>query len=305
MPIHSSLFFVNRVQFPPAAYYKLSRICSFHSHVKLSCANSQRLQKMLCVVNKFQQWDLDRKFEPALGSLVLLLWELNASSAKQQPGIRISMQEMYCTIEALCNCIREINDMLNTVVQIVKKKEKKASSPSGHTSLWHERISDQCPHSIESLTFSWAEPESISNGISSVHAALKWHIIHRLQQRQQDTTPTFCSQSKPHCYVLFSLLWDPLPDQQINMARKMGLKERKNGWWRGNFQGREGVCEKKGKKRTRESFHLWPINAEEHLLYKSEGPARLDISPPLRCPGYPAPCHIHPRSLRRIPATLR
>lgn len=29
----------------------------------------------------------------------------------------------------------------------------------------------------------------------------------------------------------------------------------------GSIRGREGVCEK----RTREPFHLWPINAEEHL----------------------------------------
>lgn len=42
----------------------------------------------------------------------------------------------------------------------------------------------------------------------------------------------------------------------------------------GYIQGREGVCEK----RTRESFHLWVINAEEHLHYKSEGLARPDIS---------------------------
>lgn len=51
----------------------------------------------------------------------------------------------------------------------------------------------------------------------------------------------------------------------------------------GYIQGREGVCEK----RTRESFHLWPINAEEHLHHKSEGLARLDTSsllPRIPCP---------------------
>lgn len=54
----------------------------------------------------------------------------------------------------------------------------------------------------------------------------------------------------------------------------------------GYIQGREGVCEK----RTRESFHLWPINAEEHLHHKSEGLAKLDTSsllPRIPCSMFP------------------
>lgn len=51
----------------------------------------------------------------------------------------------------------------------------------------------------------------------------------------------------------------------------------------GYIQGREGVCVK----RTRESFHLWPINAEGYLRHKSQGLARLDTSsllPRIPCP---------------------
>lgn len=51
----------------------------------------------------------------------------------------------------------------------------------------------------------------------------------------------------------------------------------------GYIQGREGVCVK----RTRESFHLWPINAEGHLHHKSKYFARLDTSSPL--PRIPCP----------------
>lgn len=47
--------------------------CNRHQSFVLNSANSQQLQKNLCAVNKFQPWDLDRKFEPALSSLVLSL----------------------------------------------------------------------------------------------------------------------------------------------------------------------------------------------------------------------------------------
>lgn len=53
-----------------------------------------------------------------------------------------------------------------------------------------------------------------------------------------------------------------------------GSKREKKWEWRGTFRvGR--VFDK----RTRESFHLWPITAEEHRHHKSEGLARLDTSP--------------------------
>lgn len=68
------------------------------------------------------------------------------------------------------------------------------------------------------------------------------------------------------------------------MACKMGLKERRTG--SNGVQRGEGICEK----RTRGSFHVCPINVEEHLDHKSEALPSWTL--PLCCPGYPTLCPI-------------
>lgn len=143
-------------------------------------------------------------------------------------------------------CTRRIHDMLNSLFNSPDSKMWKMSgclyvATPLHDINFHPTNADNQSLTTScflfqyciiinlglSLTFLWAEPESISKGISSVHAALIWHIIQRPQWLQQNATPSFCfphpvQTTLPHC-------WDPLPFQRNNMACKMGLKERKNG----------------------------------------------------------------------------
>lgn len=80
------------------------------------------------------------------------------------------------------------------------------------------------------------------------------------------TTPvlSLSTQWKPHCYLVFWPLWDPLATRYIHMAHKMGLEERRNG--SGGVRSQWGGC--LWEKGTRESFHVCPINAEGHRHYK-------------------------------------
>lgn len=101
------------------------------------------------------------------------------------------------------------------------------------------------------------------------------------------TTPanrdTFLLHSRPSKTTRMSLL-PPCETRCVSSGTscKMGLKREKKRTWRGTT-GAGRVLDK----RTRESFHLWPINAVEHRRHKSEGLATLDkwsLLPWIRCP---------------------
>lgn len=105
--------------------------------------------------------------------------------------------------------------------------------------------------------------------------------MQRPQWRQQHTNTFFLLSAPSRNRTATLPRPAALPVEQHGMQD--GSKREKEWEWRGTF----GVGRVLVRKRTRESFHLWPTNAEDHQHHKSEGLARLDTSsalPRIPCP---------------------